>query len=142
MEILQRCSHIGCTTWTLTKHLGKKTRWVLYKDAACYFEQILEAVPHKQQLYGHLNPISQTIQVRWTRHVGHCLRSWDKLTSDVLLWNHLCWLTSKDLHLWELNWFPYKKNLIIFVQKISSRSCNFCVSIFAFIDQFAHLSKF
>ena len=27
--------------------------------------------PTKQQLYGHLSPISQTIHVRQTRHAGH-----------------------------------------------------------------------
>ena len=27
-----------------------------------------------------------TIQIRWTKHAGHCRRSKDKLVSDVLLW--------------------------------------------------------
>ena len=43
----------------------------------------------KQQLYGHLLPSMKTIQVRWTRHAGHCWRS-----KDELLWR------SKDLLLW------------------------------------------
>ena len=38
------------------------------------------------QLYGHLPPITKTIQVRRTRHAGHCWRSRDQLISDVLLW--------------------------------------------------------
>ena len=38
------------------------------------------------QLYGHLPPITKTIQVRRTRHAGHCWRSRDELISDVLLW--------------------------------------------------------
>ena len=42
--------------------------------------------PTRHQLYGHLPPITKTIQVRWTRHVGHCWRSRDELISDVLLW--------------------------------------------------------
>ena len=42
--------------------------------------------PIKQQLYGHLPLISKTIQIRRTRHVGHCWRSKDWLISDVLLW--------------------------------------------------------
>ena len=42
--------------------------------------------PTRHQLYGHLPPITKTIQVRWTRHAGHCWRSWDELISDVLLW--------------------------------------------------------
>ena len=42
--------------------------------------------PTKHQLYGHLPPIMKTIQVRWTRHAGHCWRSRNELISDVLLW--------------------------------------------------------
>ena len=41
--------------------------------------------PTKQQLYGHLPPIS-TIQIRRTRHARHCWGSKDELTSDVLQW--------------------------------------------------------
>ena len=40
----------------------------------------------KRQLYGHLPPITKTIQVRWTRHAGNCWRSRDELIMDVLLW--------------------------------------------------------
>ena len=42
--------------------------------------------PTRYQLYGHLPPIMKTIQVRQTRHAGHCWRSRDELISDVLLW--------------------------------------------------------
>ena len=42
--------------------------------------------PTRHQLYGHLPPITQTIQVRRTRHAGHCWRSRDELIRDVLLW--------------------------------------------------------
>ena len=42
--------------------------------------------PTMQQLYGHLPPITKTIKIRRTRHAGHCWRSKDGLTSDVLLW--------------------------------------------------------
>ena len=41
--------------------------------------------PIKHQLYGHLPPISKTIQVGRTRHAGHCRRSRNELISDVLL---------------------------------------------------------
>ena len=40
----------------------------------------------KQQLYGHLPPITKTIKIRRTRHTRHCWRSRDELISDVLLW--------------------------------------------------------
>ena len=42
--------------------------------------------PTRHQLYGHLPPITKTIQARRTRHAGHCWRSNDELISDVLLW--------------------------------------------------------
>ena len=40
----------------------------------------------KASTYGHLPPITKTIQVRLTRHAGHCWRSRDEFISDVLLW--------------------------------------------------------
>ena len=42
--------------------------------------------PTRHQMYGHLPPITKTIQVRQTRHAGHCWRSRDELIRDVLLW--------------------------------------------------------
>ena len=42
--------------------------------------------PTRHQLYGHLPPITKTIQVRRTWHAGHCWRSRDELIRDVLLW--------------------------------------------------------
>ena len=40
----------------------------------------------QRNLYGHLPPITKTIQVRQTRHAGHCWRSRDELIRVVLLW--------------------------------------------------------
>ena len=42
--------------------------------------------PERHQLYGHLPPVTKTIQVRRTRHAGHYWRSKDELISDVPLW--------------------------------------------------------
>ena len=75
----------GCTTWSLTKRLEKL-------DGNC--TRMLRAIlnkfwrqhPTRHQLYGHLSPITKTIQIRRTRHAGHCWRSRDELISDVLLW--------------------------------------------------------
>ena len=75
----------GCTTWILTKRLekldGNYTR-MLRAILNKYWRQH----PTRHQLYGHLPPIMKTIQVRRTRHAGHCWRSRDELISDVLLW--------------------------------------------------------
>ena len=46
--------------------------------------------PTRHLLYGHQPPITKTIQVRRTRHAGHCWRSRDELISDVLLWTPTC----------------------------------------------------
>ena len=42
--------------------------------------------PTRHQLYGHLSPITKTIQARRTRQERHCWRSRYELISDVLLW--------------------------------------------------------
>ena len=70
----------GCNTWTLTKEeeAGRK----LHKNVASNIKQH----PTRHQLYGHQPPISKTIQVRRTRHAGHCWRSRDEIIIDVLLW--------------------------------------------------------
>ena len=54
----------------------------------CYelYWKILEATPHETTVVWLLTSISKTIQVKWTRHVGHWWRSKDELISDVLLW--------------------------------------------------------
>ena len=76
----------GCTTWTLTKRQKKvdgnytrRSREILNKSWRQH--------PTRPQLYGHLPPITKTIQVRRTRHAGHCWSSKDELISDVLQWN-------------------------------------------------------
>ena len=68
----------GCTTWTVTKRMEKK----LDRNHA----RMLRAILNKQ-LYGHLQPITKSINVRRTRHAWHCCRSGDELVSDVLLLN-------------------------------------------------------
>ena len=68
------------------KTAGEKARRQLRMNAASNIEQVLEAHPTKHQLYGHLPPMTKTIQVRRTRNAGHCWRSRDKFISDVLLW--------------------------------------------------------
>ena len=47
---------------------------------------ILNKSWRQHPLYGHLPPITKTIQVRQTRHAGHCWRSRDECIRDVLLW--------------------------------------------------------
>ena len=44
------------------------------------------STPQDTNCTAHLPPITKTIQVRRTRHAGHCWRSRDELIRDVLLW--------------------------------------------------------
>ena len=93
----------GCTTWTLTKRPKK--------NLDSNYTRMLKAILNKSwwqhltrhQLCGHLPPITKTIQVRRTRHAGHCWRSKDELISDVLLWTSCIWpsksrTTSLSIH--------------------------------------------
>ena len=75
----------GCTTRTLTKRL-KKLDSNYTRMLRAILNKSWRQHPTRHQLYGHLPPITKTIQVRRTRHAGHCWRSRDELISDVLLW--------------------------------------------------------
>ena len=67
-EILPISSRVSITTWlhhlNFNEKLREKASKELHKNVAFSFEQILRQYPIKQHLYGHLTPISQTIQVR------------------------------------------------------------------------------
>ena len=76
----------GCTTWMLTKRL-KKLDGNYTKMLRGILNKSWRQHPTRHQLYGHLPHITITIQVRRTRHAGHCWRCRDELMSDVLLWN-------------------------------------------------------
>ena len=76
----------GCTTWTLTKRLEKKLDGNYTRMLRAILNKSWQQHPTRHQLYGHLPPITKTIQVRRTRHAGHCWRSRDELIRDVLLW--------------------------------------------------------
>ena len=76
----------GCTTWTLTKRLEKKLDGNYTRMLRVILNKSRQQHSTRNQLYGHLPPITKTIQVRRTRHAGHCWRTKDKLISDVLLW--------------------------------------------------------
>ena len=76
----------GCTTWTLTKRLEKKLDGNYTRMLRAILNKSWWQHHTRHQVYSHLPPITKTIQVRRTRHVGHSWRSRDELISDVLLW--------------------------------------------------------
>ena len=73
----------GCTTWMLTKWLEKKLDGNYSRMLRAILNKSWRQHPTRHQLYGHLPPITKTIQVRRARHYW---KSMDELISDVLLW--------------------------------------------------------
>ena len=76
----------GCPTWTVTKRMEKKLDGKYKRMLRAILNRSWRQHPTKQQLYGHLPPITKTIKVRRTRHAGLCWRSRDELISDVPQW--------------------------------------------------------
>ena len=91
----------GCTTWTLSKHIKRKLDGNSTRILWAILNKSWKHHPTKRQLYGHQPPISKTIQIRRTRHVGHCWSSKNKLISsspmDPLTRMCKCWPFNKTL---------------------------------------------
>ena len=77
---------VGTAIWMLIKRMAKKLDGNYTRMLRAVLNKSWWQYPIKQQLYGHLSPITKTIQVRRIRHAGHCWRSKDELISDILLW--------------------------------------------------------
>ena len=60
----------GFTTWTLTKCMEKKLDGNFTRILRAILNKSCRQQPTKQQLYGHLPPITKTTQVRRTRHAS------------------------------------------------------------------------
>ena len=63
----------GCTTCTLTKRLERKLDGNYTRMLRAVLNKFWRQHPTRLQLYGHLPPITKTIQVRRTRHAGTLL---------------------------------------------------------------------
>ena len=61
----------GCTTWTIAKRLEKKLDGNYRRMLRVILKKYWRQHPTKHKLYGHVPPITKTIQVRRTRHAGH-----------------------------------------------------------------------
>ena len=76
----------GCTTWMLTKRMEKKLDGNYTRMLWAILNQSWRQHSTKQHLCGHLPLITKTMQVRRTRHAGHCWRRDDEHIRDILLW--------------------------------------------------------
>ena len=84
----------GCTTWTLTKRLERKLDGNYTKMLRAVLNKSWRQHPTRHQLYGHLPPITKTIQVRRTRHAEHKRCT----TVDPNIWMCKSKTTSTNLH--------------------------------------------
>ena len=89
----------GCTTWMLTNCMEKKLDGNYTSMLGAVLKKSWKQHPTKELLYSHLPSVSQTIQVRWTRHVEQSWRSKVNLISDVLL----SYLSTPPL--WQVNFY-------------------------------------
>ena len=89
-QFLLSSGRVGTAIWMhnldANKTAGEKSWRQLHKNAAGILNKFWRQYPTRHQLYGHLPPITKTIQVRLTRYAGHCWWNRDELISDVLLW--------------------------------------------------------
>ena len=89
-QFLPGSGHIDTATWMhnmdANKTAGEETNGNYTRMLRAILNKSWQQHPTRHQLYGHLPPITKTIQVRRTRHAGYCWRSRDELIRDVLLW--------------------------------------------------------
>ena len=78
----------GCTTWDLVRHLEKKLDGIYTRMSCTVLNKSSKQHPTKQHLYGYLPPVSQTIWVRWTRHLGKWRQSKEEFIKEILPWTH------------------------------------------------------
>ena len=89
-QLLPKSACVDTAIWMhyldANKTAGEEARRQLHKNAACILKKSWRQHPTRHKLYGHLPPMTKTIQFRRTRLAGHCWRSRDELIIDVLLW--------------------------------------------------------
>ena len=83
----------GCTIRSLKKQLEKKLDRNYSRMLCDVLNTFWKQHPTKQQLYGQLPPILETIQVWQTKHAGHYWRSKDKFINNIILWTTTYWHT-------------------------------------------------
>lgn len=76
----------GSVSWNLTTHLEKKIDGAYTRMLCTALNRSWKDHPTNVELYGHIPPISKSLQQQRTRFAGHCWRSKEELAGDILLW--------------------------------------------------------
>ena len=72
--------------WTLTTHLEKKIDGAYTRMLRTALNRSWKDHPTNVELYGHIPPISESLQQQIMRFAGHCWHGKEELARDVLLW--------------------------------------------------------
>ena len=80
-------SCVNTAIWTRTKSMEKKLDSNYSRMLRAILNKSVRQHPTKQQVCGHLPPITKTIQVRRNRYTGYCWKSKDELMRDALQWS-------------------------------------------------------
>ena len=72
--------------WTLKTHLEEKIDGAYTRMLRTALNRSWKDHPTNVELYGHIPPISESLQQQRMRFAGHCWRGKEELAGDVLLW--------------------------------------------------------
>ena len=70
----------------LSTHLEKKIDGAYTRMLRTALNRSWKDHPTNEELYGHIPPISKSLQQHRIRFAGHCWHSKEELAGDVLLW--------------------------------------------------------
>ena len=76
----------GCTTWTVTKCMEKKSDWNYSRMLRVILINPGNIIPQNNSCMATYLLSQKPSKIRQTSHAKHCRRSKDKLINDVLLW--------------------------------------------------------
>ena len=85
----------GSTTWTLLKNQTRKLDGTYTRMLRAILNKSWTDHPTKEELYGNIPAVSETIMERRMKFAGHCFRSKDELISSLLLWKPMHGHTSR-----------------------------------------------
>ena len=82
----------GCTTWTLTKRLERRLDGNYTRMLRAVLNKSWRQHPTRLQLYGHLPPITKTIQVRRTRYIYTHTHNYTHIYAHtyICIYTHTC----------------------------------------------------
>ena len=101
----------GCTTRTLTKRLEKEIDGNYIRMLRAILNKSWRQHPKRHQLYGHLPPITKTIQARRTRHAGQARTHKWWTPMEPRIWPGKSRMTSSNIHsaaMWGYGMLPWR----------------------------------